>query len=253
MLVRRVTGGILATNCYIVAGDDAPEALVIDPGFADACDRVLGRIAQRGLTLRNVVNTHGHPDHTRGNGPLRKATRATLLAHRAARLFLRVPWAFFTAMITRHAVPCPRCGAPLTPASTDLVVAENHGRATLRCVPCAFTLHGVAASPDRLLRDGDRVQFGDMTARVLHTPGHSPGSLALHLPHELAVFTGDTWLNPDPGPTNLPGSSQSAIVDSLARLAQLPDATTVYPGHGAATSIGDVRRALDGMHWPNSP
>ena len=80
MLVRRVTGGVLATNCYLVAGDDAPEALVIDPGFADAaCDRVLRRIAKRGLTLRYVVNTHGHPDHTRGNGPLRTATRAALL------------------------------------------------------------------------------------------------------------------------------------------------------------------------------
>jgi glyoxylase-like metal-dependent hydrolase (beta-lactamase superfamily II) len=120
MFVYRVTGGVLATNCYLVAGDEAPEAMVIDPGLADAaCDRLLHLLATRGLTLRYVVNTHGHPDHTRGNAPLRRTTGAALLAHRADFPFLREPWAFLTAITARHAVPCPRCGTPLTPASTD--------------------------------------------------------------------------------------------------------------------------------------
>jgi glyoxylase-like metal-dependent hydrolase (beta-lactamase superfamily II) len=88
------------------------------------------------------------------------------------------------------------------------------------------------------------VQVGDLTARVLHTPGHSPGSIALHIPRAHAIFTGDLWLHHAPGPTDLPGASRAAIVDSLARIVELPDATTVYPGHGAATSIGDVRRRL---------
>jgi glyoxylase-like metal-dependent hydrolase (beta-lactamase superfamily II) len=245
MFVHRVTGGVLATNCYLVAGDGAPEAMVIDPGLSDAaCDRLLHLLATRGLTLRYVVNTHGHPDHTRGNTPLRRATRAALLAHRADLPFLREPWAFLTAMTTRHAVPCPRCGTTLTPASTDLVVEADRGRATLRCVPCAFTLHGVAASPDHFLQDGDRVQVGDLTARVFHTPGHSPGSIALHIPRARAIFAGDLWLHHAPGPTDLPGASRTAIVDSLTRIVGLPDATTVHPGHGATTSIGNVRRRL---------
>jgi glyoxylase-like metal-dependent hydrolase (beta-lactamase superfamily II) len=133
------------------------------------------------------VNTHGHPDHTCCNVPLHRATGAALLAHRADLPFIREPWTFFTTMTTRHAVPCPSCGTPLSPASTDLAVEEDRERAMLRCVPCAFTLHGVASSPDRLLQGGHLVQVGDQTARVIHTPGHSPGSIALHIPHPTAA------------------------------------------------------------------
>ncbi|MFA5339598.1 MAG: MBL fold metallo-hydrolase [Candidatus Omnitrophota bacterium] len=89
----------------------------------------------------------------------------------------------------------------------------------------------------RLLEDGDTIEVGNLVLEVLHTPGHSQGSICLWC--EDAVFTGDTLFAEGVGRTDLPGGSEAALMRSIKeKLFTLPDATKVYPGHGPATTIG---------------
>ena len=91
---------------------------------------------------------------------------------------------------------------------------------------------------DEPLGEGDRLGLGDSEVRVLHTPGHTPGSLTLYLPTEGALFTGDTLLKGGAGHTAEPGASLEALAVSVRWLAAFPESTVVYPGHGAPTTIG---------------
>jgi glyoxylase-like metal-dependent hydrolase (beta-lactamase superfamily II) len=94
-------------------------------------------------------------------------------------------------------------------------------------------------TPDRELADGDILTIGDLELRVLHTPGHTPGSVCLHAPALGAVFTGDTLFPGGPGATGRPGSDFATIIESVrGRLFTLPEDTVVLPGHGDATTVG---------------
>ena len=96
-------------------------------------------------------------------------------------------------------------------------------------------------SADRKLRDGDLVDVGNIRLRVVHTPGHSPGSMALLA--EDCVFSGDTLFAGSIGRYDLPGGSLEELVNSLkSKLLTLPDHVRVYPGHGPVTTIGAERR-----------
>ncbi len=95
--------------------------------------------------------------------------------------------------------------------------------------------------PDRLLRDGDRIEVGDLHFEVLHTPGHSAGGICLS--GHGVVFSGDTLFNFGIGRTDFPGCSHERLIESIReKLMVLPDETLVYPGHGPPTTIGDERR-----------
>jgi glyoxylase-like metal-dependent hydrolase (beta-lactamase superfamily II) len=101
----------------------------------------------------------------------------------------------------------------------------------------------VKASPpaDRLLRDGDVIEMGNIEFEVLHTPGHSRGGISLYSRGEGVVFTGDTLLKGLIGRTDLPFASNEEIMGSLERLLSLPNDTLVYPGHMETTDIGRER------------
>jgi glyoxylase-like metal-dependent hydrolase (beta-lactamase superfamily II) len=97
-------------------------------------------------------------------------------------------------------------------------------------------------TPDRLLVDGETLSVGDVTLKVLHTPGHTPGCICLL--GEGLVFTGDTLFNMGIGRTDLPGGDLEKLMSSIHdRLLTLPDETVVYPGHGTPSAIGDERRS----------
>jgi glyoxylase-like metal-dependent hydrolase (beta-lactamase superfamily II) len=99
-----------------------------------------------------------------------------------------------------------------------------------------------APTPDRLLNGGDSIDLGEVHFLVIHTPGHSPGSICL-LGHG-AVFSGDTLFNYGIGRYDLPGGSYSQLMNSLhTKLMVLPEETVVYPGHGPDTTIGMESRA----------
>ena len=97
------------------------------------------------------------------------------------------------------------------------------------------------APADRLLREGDEVRAGSIALNVLHTPGHSPGGMCLL--GDQCVFVGDTLFQGGIGRVDLPGGDYATLMRSIRdKLLTLPDATIVYPGHGAATTIGEERQ-----------
>ena len=98
---------------------------------------------------------------------------------------------------------------------------------------------------DQFLKEGDRLRWGSLSLEVLHTPGHSPGSLSLHLPGENArIFAGDTLFQGSIGRSDLWGGSHQQLLRSIHdKLLTFPDETPVFPGHGLSTTIGRERES----------
>jgi glyoxylase-like metal-dependent hydrolase (beta-lactamase superfamily II) len=105
---------------------------------------------------------------------------------------------------------------------------------------------------DDPLAEGDLIEIGRFALRVLHTPGHTPGSLTIWASEIDALFTGDTLLKGGAGHTAEPGASLEALGVSVRRLADFPEATTIYPGHGAPTTIG-AEAWLEQLSDPEAP
>lgn len=188
--------GIFQTNCYLVGCPETKEAMVLDPG--GEVPPILERARALGLTIRSVVNTHGHYDHVVGNAELVRRTGAELLIHEQ---------------------DAPRLYTPEYDFSLLLGLRRER------------------SEPTRLLRAGDTVGVGTLSFRVLHTPGHTPGSICL-LGHG-ALFSGDTLFHLGVGRTDLPGGDMEALMRSLEEvLFPLDDDLTVYPGHGPETTLG---------------
>lgn len=163
---------------------------------------ILERVKQLGLAVALIVNTHGHFDHIVGNAALVRATGAPLAVHE---------------------LDAPLLYAP----EFDLSILLG-----LRREPCR---------PTRLLRDGDTVEVGALSFRVLHTPGHTPGGICL-LGHGL-LFSGDTLFYMGVGRTDLPGGDMETLIRSLEQVVlPLDESLVVYPGHGPRTTIGHEKR-----------
>jgi len=204
MIIKMLTVGALYTNCYIVGCAETREALIMDPGFDREAEaqRILREVDQRDLQVRYIVNTHGHPDHTSGNRVVKKATGASILIH-----------------------------------EYDAPMLTEAGKSLARL----FGLRTESPPADKTLHDGDLIQIGGVTLKVLHTPGHSRGSISLL--GDDVVFTGDTLFAGSIGRYDLPGGSFQEIMRSIKnRLATLPDHVKVYPGHGPASTIGEEKR-----------
>ncbi len=200
MIVRMLTVGPLATNCYLVGCPKTREALVIDPGGDPLT--ILAEAGRLALHVRQIVNTHGHFDHTMANHDVKKATGATIAIHALDASMLTNPLASFSFW------------------------AGN-----LRPGPSA----------DRLLQDGDEISAGTVRLTVAHTPGHSPGSISLIGDQAVftgdALFQGSIGRTDLPG-----GDYEQLIQSIKARLLVLPDETVAYTGHGPQTTIGQERR-----------
>lgn len=93
-----------------------------------------------------------------------------------------------------------------------------------------------------VVRDGEEITFGDASLRVLHTPGHTPGSVCFVDEEDHAIFAGDTLFAGSIGRTDFPGGDWNAMAQSLKKLMQIPDDYCVYPGHGESTTIGVEKR-----------
>ena len=196
--------GPLATNCYVVVCNETDEAIVIDPGFSAEERGTILKIVRSGVEIKNILNTHGHIDHISGNSILKKLTGANILIHKNDALMLVDPSRNLSNMLG---------------------------------------LSVISPEADRLLEDGEIVKVGTLKLRVIHTPGHTKGSISLLCEEENIVFTGDTLFAGSIGRTDLPGSSFEEMMRSLrGKLMILPDETVVYPGHGGKTTIGREKR-----------
>jgi len=206
MIVKTLNVGQLQTNCYVIQDREEAVAAIIYPWGDDPA--VLS--ATEGLTVQYVINTHAHFDHILGNGEVmkglaaRQETAPKLVAHREA--------------------------SPL--------LAEHGGAAWFGFTPRP------SPQPDLLVSDGDVLRLGGCALRVLHTPGHSPGSISLYCASEGVLFAGDLLFRRGVGRTDLPGGDWNALHQSIVgSLYVLPKETVVYPGHGPPTTIGEEKRA----------
>lgn len=163
---------------------------------------ILELLQQHDLTLAMVINTHGHFDHIGANQSLLEKTGCELLIHKD--------------------------DAPLLQRAAEH--AALFGLTTSR-----------SPAPTRLLKDGDVIELGNLSFKVIHTPGHSPGGICLHV--DDCLFVGDTLFSGSIGRTDLPGGNHQQLISNIKnKLLCLADETKVFPGHGPATTIGQEKR-----------
>jgi glyoxylase-like metal-dependent hydrolase (beta-lactamase superfamily II) len=206
VIIETFAVGPLACNCTIVADEQTSEAVVIDGG--DGVDEVVRRLAMRNLRARYLLHTHAHIDHIGDLGSLRAKTGGRGFLH----------------------------PADLSLYQTLSIQASWIGLAR---APAVVPLDGE-------LRDGDTIEAGAIRIDVLHTPGHTPGSVCFALGDDSAktILSGDTLFAGSIGRWDLGGTSMEDIVASIHRkLLDFPDDTAVIPGHGPFTSIGVERNA----------
>ncbi len=188
-------------NTYVV-WDETGEGIVIDAGNCNDKENTIldNFIADHNIRPTMIVNTHGHFDHTMGAVHLK----------------------------TRYGIPFAMSGK-------DQFLLDN--------AATSGSIFGVKVgqmpSIDIDLDNQKEITFGNTTLRILPTPGHTPGHVAIHEPKEGILFTGDTLFRESIGRTDLPGGDYSWIMRSiLEQIIPLGDRTQVYPGHGPATDLG---------------
>jgi hydroxyacylglutathione hydrolase len=198
--------GSLACNCTIVGDEQSGQAIVVDGG--DGVDAVVRRLEQRGLRAAYLLHTHAHIDHIGDLGSLRDRAGGLALLH----------------------------PADLPLYHTLAIQATWIG---LREPPRIVNL-------DADLQDGDRFALGDTQITVLHTPGHTPGSVCFEVRGggKTTILSGDTLFAGSIGRWDLGGTSMEDVVASIHRkLMDYNDATPVIPGHGPSTTIGIERNS----------
>ena len=166
----------------------------------DNIDEILSIVERHGLTVKSIVITHAHIDHIGGAQKLKAATGAPVyMNENDAPLYDQLD------------LQARWLGMP-APARTEI---------------------------DTPARDGDLLRVGATEFTVLHTPGHTQGSISLWIPTENKLVAGDTLFRDSIGRTDLPGGDGRQILRSIHdKLMPLPDDATVFPGHGQATTIG---------------
>jgi hydroxyacylglutathione hydrolase len=165
--------------------------------------RILALLAKHQLTVKQIVVTHAHIDHIAGAQSLKEITGAPVMYHEA--------------------------DLPLVAIMATQAAWFN------LAVPTVLP-------PDHSPADGETMVMGGVTGQILHTPGHSEGSLCLYMPSESLLIAGDTLFAGGVGRTDFPGGSAGKLITSIReRLLTLPDATQVVPGHGPETTIGTER------------
>ncbi len=200
MQVETFVVGPMPNNLYLVVDDAARQVVVVDPSIDSGPARQRVReLLRDGYTLAAIWNTHGHFDHIYDNAAWREEFGAPLWMHPDDQLF-----------IDRLPEQALWMGFPAPPT----------------------------AQPDHAFEADQTLHIGQHAVRVLHTPGHSPGSVSFHLANEGICISGDVLFRGSVGRTDLPGCSFPVLQESLLRLSELPAATRILPGHGDATTVG---------------
>ena len=195
MEIILVPGRAYASNCYLIYDPTTGAGAVVDPS-ADVGDS-LDTATRFDVTVGKILLTHGHFDHILNLKPLREAT-----------------------------------GAPVYVHADDAACLTDARRSEF----LSFLGRNVTFAPaEHLLRDGDTVPVGSETVTVLHTPGHTPGSVVYAFGSTL--LTGDTLFAGSVGRTDLLGGDAESLDKSLTRLLSFPNETVIYPGHGGKSTI----------------
>ncbi|MEX0800268.1 MAG: MBL fold metallo-hydrolase [Dehalococcoidia bacterium] len=202
LIVRGIVVGVFAENCWIVGSRQTGEAIAIDPG--DQPEEILALARDMGVAIKAIANSHAHIDHIMGVRGVKEATGAKFLLH-----------------------------------AQDLEIARGSASGAARMLGIEME---PPPEPDAFLSDGDEVEVAGVKLKVIHTPGHTPGSLSFYT--EGMLFSGDTLFRGSIGRTDLPGGDYGQEMASIVdRLLTLPDDTVVLPGHMQETKIGIEKQA----------
>lgn len=200
LMVRGIVIGLFQENCYIIGSRRTGEAVCIDPGGQP--EEILALARDMGVRIKTIANSHGHVDHILAVGEVKAKTGASFLLHQA-----------------------------------DLGIARQTPQSAARLLGY---MADPPPNPDAFLAHGDVVEVEGLRLQVIHSPGHTPGSVCFYT--EEMLFSGDTLFRDSIGRTDLPGGSYEQEMESIFnRLLTLPDETVVLPGHMLETRIGVER------------
>jgi glyoxylase-like metal-dependent hydrolase (beta-lactamase superfamily II) len=200
LMVRGIVVGVFAENCWVVGSRRTREGIVIDPG--DQAGDILALAKDMGVNVKLIINSHAHIDHIMGVRDVQNATGAQFLMHPGEAPVAAMLGMTASRLLGREAAPPP--------------------------------------DPDAPLADGDTVEVDGLRLQVIHTPGHTPGSVSFYT--EGLLFSGDTLFRGSIGRTDLPGGDYEQEMASIVdKLLTLPDDTVVLPGHMQETRI-DLER-----------
>lgn len=214
MIVRSFPVSPLQCNCSILVCQETREAVVVDPG--GEADRILETVRELGAKVRYAIHTHAHIDHIAATRKVAEETGCEIVLHEEDR-FLYDNLPMQTAWLASAGMPPSLLGLEEEEATTPV---------------------------HKFVEDQEEIAFGKVKLVVLHTPGHTPGSVCFrHEGEEGRLFSGDTLFAMGIGRTDLWGGSFPEIIDSIkGRIFKLDDDTIVLPGHGPDTSVGVERR-----------
>jgi hydroxyacylglutathione hydrolase len=209
MIHEVIPVGPLQCNCSILGDETSHEAIVVDPG--DDIPHILALLAKHNLIVKQILITHAHIDHIAGAHRLKEITGAPILYNKHD-----------LAQVKMMDVQADWLGIP-TPTVSHPDDTLDDGK-----------IISIGASPEQGRRG--------LTGNILHTPGHTQGSVCLYLPDHTLLLAGDTLFAGSVGRTDLPGGDTQQLLASIHdRLLILPDEVTVIPGHGPRTTIGSER------------
>ena len=193
--------GPIQVNTYLVYDENTMKGFIVDPG--DYSPKLSKMAMDLGIDIEYIILTHGHGDHIGGVERFKHDfSSAKLVAHEKEK--------------------------------------EMLSDAVMNC-SAEFFPNGVTLTPDIWVKDGDKLQVGDMELKIIHTPGHTPGGMSIYVGNTL--FSGDTLFRYSVGRTDFPGGDQRALINSIKdRLFHLPDDTRVLPGHMGETTIGEEKK-----------
>lgn len=195
------TGGVAATNCYLLADEESKQAVLFDAPN-DTVAPLLDEAARRGWDVIGLWLTHGHFDHVADHAQVTSRFReAKVLIHRLDDPKLRRPNSMSILLPFK-----------ITPRAADAYV-----------------------------EDGQKLKIGSIDVEVIHTPGHSPGHVMYHLPSEKLLIGGDLIICGAVGRTDFADSDPAALAASIRRVMQLPPETTLLPGHCETTTLQGER------------
>ena len=202
IIIRGIVVGVFQENCWVIGNRRTGEAICIDPG--DQHEEILAMARDMGVAIKAIANSHAHVDHILGVRGVQAATGAKFYMHRGE--------------------------APIAAQATKSALM--------------FTGEEVEPPPDPdfFPEEGDEIEVAGVKLTVMHTPGHTPGSLSYYT--DGLLFSGDTLFQGSIGRTDLPGGDYALEMESIVdKLLALPDDTVVLPGHMSETRIGFERQA----------